>query len=107
VTEPTRQHRAEADGALVAWKDGRDLPEFVLDDLARHLAAQIAHAEERGRERGVRPFRDLFSGGPDTSCRTAWRREGGYGGRDTVTTECVEVPLDDLRAAFDEAGEQS
>lgn len=33
----------------------------------------------------------LFSGAPDTPCRTVWR--------DGV--ECVEVPMEDLRAAFD------
>jgi hypothetical protein len=62
----------------------------------------LAAAEERGRERGVRPFRDLFAGGPDTSCRTTWRFDDRpYADR----VECVEVPLDDLRAAFVETGE--
>jgi hypothetical protein len=64
----------------------------------------VAAVEERGRERGVRPFRDLFAGGPDTPCRTTYRR---IPGTLDVSMECVEVPLDDLRAAFAEAGEES
>lgn len=38
----------------------------------------------------VRAVEALFAGGPDTPCRTTWHG----------TTECVEVPLDDLRAAL-------
>ena len=39
----------------------------------------------------------LFAGGPDTPCRTTWRKEN-YPGIPAV--ECVEVPLDDLREAL-------
>lgn len=67
-------------------------------------AEVIAAIEERGRERGVRPFRELFAGGPDTPCRTVYRPEEAGAGV-WVNTECVEVPLDEVRAAFTEAGE--
>jgi len=63
----------------------------------------VPEAEERGRQRGVQPFRDLFAGGPDTACRTRHRPDGPYGS----TVECVEVPLDDLRQAFTDAGDPS
>lgn len=70
-------------------------------------AQAIADAEERGRERGVRPFRDLFAGGPDTPCRTVWDESEAVPALGIGPTECVSVPIDDLRAAFDEAGEPS
>lgn len=41
----------------------------------------------------------LFSGGPDTECRTVWREESGMFDV-TYRVECVEVPLDSLRAAL-------
>lgn len=41
----------------------------------------------------IRPFEDLFTGGPDTACRTVW--DDGI--------ECVSVPIGDLREAFDRA----
>lgn len=65
----------------------------------------VAAIEERGRQRGVAPFRDLFSGGPDTTCRTRYRDEASLLDPFPDLTECVEVPLDDLRAAFREAGD--
>ena len=39
----------------------------------------------------------LFAGGPDTPCRTTWRKEIHP---DIPAVECVEVPLDDLREAL-------
>ena len=41
----------------------------------------------------------LFEGGPDTVCRTTWRDEPGLFGA-TISVECVEVPMADLRLAF-------
>jgi hypothetical protein len=64
------------------------------------LADAFARVREEGRDAAVRPFRELFAGGPDTSCRTVYRTGTVEYGR-----ECVEVPLDDLRAAFVEAGD--
>lgn len=55
---------------------------FTVEQQARRLEALEA----------------LFSGGPDTSCRTTWRAEGLAIA--PVNVECVEVPMDDLRAAF-------
>lgn len=69
------------------------------------LAQLLADAEESGRERGVRPFRNLFSGGPDTVCRTVWDDSEAVPALGIGPTECVSVPLDDLRAAFVEAGD--
>lgn len=51
----------------------------VVDAIARQRAAEA-----------VQPFEDLFSGGPDTACRTTWH---GH-------LDCVEVPMADLRDAF-------
>lgn len=48
------------------------------------------------------PFEETFSGGPDTSCRTRWRRDS-LADIPGTSEECVEVPMDDLRAAFDAA----
>lgn len=57
------------------------------------------------REAALRPFEELFSGGPDTACRTTYRDDSGAAPElEVPPTECVEVPLDDLRAAFDDAG---
>ena len=93
-----------------SWFTNEDPPsrgglERATEAYVAHLEEQLADAEERGRERGVAPFRDLFAGGPDTPCRTTYRDEpvgeGAY-----VATECVEVPLDEVRAAFVEAGEE-
>jgi hypothetical protein len=39
----------------------------------------------------------LFNGGPDTPCRTTWRKGNPDGWGDV---ECVEVPMADLREAF-------
>jgi hypothetical protein len=72
------------------------LPINRPDELRQHVAA----AERRGAERALAPLNALFAGDPDTPCRTTYRREPGAL---DVRTECVEVPLDELRAAFDEA----
>jgi hypothetical protein len=71
------------------------------------LVRAVENLREEGRRRGVEPFRDLFSGGPDTPCRTTYRPELGAAPELQVPpTECVEVPLDEVRAAFVEAGEE-
>jgi hypothetical protein len=126
VTEPRIGMRPSVEQlrlALVAlWPDrpvvyfteagGKGLgPGPVLTDEERNLltrtALAIADAEDRGRQRGVRPFRDLFAGGPDTSCRTVYREHDSIASIEVGPTECVEVPLDDVRAAFVEAGDPS
>ena len=49
------------------------------------LLARVVAAEKK-----LAAVEALFSGGPDTACRTVWHG----------STECVSVPLDDLRAAL-------
>lgn len=60
----------------------------------QELRAKVARVEE------------LFAGGPDTPCRTAWRESPGLFGA-AVRVECVEVPIDDLRAALDNPAGQA
>jgi len=63
-----------------------------------------ASGHREGVEAAVAVFSSLFSGEPDTPCRTTWRPEGGLIGTALpATVECVEVPLDELRSTFDEA----
>lgn len=56
--------------------------------------------EQRMREIENRLQRiyNLFKGGPDTVCRTTWRHGESLDG---TATECVEVPMEDLRDALD------
>ena len=81
----------------------------VCVDDARALLPVLAGLEQRWRaderEQALRPFEELFAGGPDTVCRTTWRREPGWSlpGNTDPLTECVEVPLDDLHEAFGRA----
>lgn len=56
-----------------------------------------------GKKAVLRIFHQIFSGGPDTGCRTTWR-EGDWiriPDMKTPSVECVEVPMEELRAAFD------
>jgi hypothetical protein len=81
--------------ALNGWEDDvQDLRAGIerLDRANAKLALDFAAVSvERDSLRGVvQAVRDLFSGGPDTPCRTVW--EGGV--------ECVSVPLYDLRRAL-------
>jgi len=93
-----------AEGRLVAGEyAGQDRLDPARPLLSTLVAEALAAAERRGEERAREPFRRLFAGGPDTTCRTTWRQATVPGGR----IECVEVPLDDLRAAFAEAGDPS
>jgi hypothetical protein len=75
---------------------------------ARMLVDAVERLRAEGRDAALRPFEELFAGGPDTACATTWRREAGTLALSEVSevplTECVEVPLDELRAAFDAAG---
>lgn len=64
-------------------EEGRRTAEAERDALAARLAAVEA----------------LFAGGPDTPCRTLWRATEGLIG-EWAEIECVEVPLDELRAAL-------
>lgn len=69
------------------------------------VAEVIARRHVEGREAALRPFEELYSTGPDTVGRTTWRPEDGLRGTALPhTVECVEVPVDDLRDAFDAAG---
>jgi hypothetical protein len=87
TAEPTPEDRVEARRRMRAasWD-----PEAENVDL-------IAQALADGREQALQPFRELFAGGPDTVCRTAYP--------DGV--ESVVVPMEDLRAAFTAAGDPS
>jgi hypothetical protein len=55
----------------------------------------LLHIIDEYRER-LYKINDLFSGGPDTVCRTTWR----HGDSSGAAIECVEVPLEDLREAL-------
>jgi hypothetical protein len=77
-----------------SWRASADVTvEDALIEHAAHLAAVLAPLVAEVRERAVEPFERLFSGGPDTACRTTYP--------DGI--ECVEVPMFDLREAFDTA----
>lgn len=75
------------------------------DALLREVAGAIATARAEGHAAALEPFEALFAGDPDTPCRTTWRREPGHSlaGSAVPLVECVEVPIDELREAFDEA----
>jgi hypothetical protein len=66
--------------------------EAERDDVGLDLVRALARAEAK-----VARVEALFAGGPDTPCRTTWREDWPLAG----PTECVEVPMDDLRAALD------
>lgn len=112
-----RRHvdRAQAHAAVSARAEPRSTREYGLDLVAvigvheqstgfELVLSALAAAEERGREAALRPFEDLFADGPDTVGRTTWREEEFLRGQPPERIECVEVPLYDLRAAFEAAG---
>ncbi len=68
--------------------------EAVLDVLADALDA--------ARTDTLQPLEELFAG-PGTTCSTTWRESTMAPECSAASIECVEVPLDDLRAAFDAA----
>lgn len=98
TTVTTADHDAAKRLASTA---GLAVPPWQLE----HIAAALAEARAAGHAAALDPFAALFAGGPDTPCRTTWRRPPGHSlpGNIGLTTECVEVPVDELRAAFDEA----
>lgn len=78
----------------------REMPFEAIDD-PQHLYTirDLAARDEAVRREVLAPFKELFGGGPDTPCRTTWHPTPWAG----VNVECVEVPMDDLRAAFTRA----
>jgi hypothetical protein len=97
------------DGVLAQWLPGtvRDALEANFDPrpIAAEVEARVQAAAGQRAAEEIRPFEELFACDPDTSCRTTWRREPGWSlpGSTAALTECVEVPMDDLRVAFDRA----
>lgn len=63
--------------------------------LLREVAGAVAQARREGGEAALAPFHALFSGEPDTPCRTTYRWP--------PEVECVELPVADLQATFEEA----
>lgn len=61
--------------------------------LRRELSDALAQIRRRSA------VAELFSGGPDTPCRTTWRAKIEH-----AAVECVEVPLGELRAALERDG---
>jgi len=80
--------QASTDGLIQGPAEPGKQPEMV---------ARIADALAAERKRARAPFLALFSGGPDTVCRTTWRASFAE------HVECVEVPMADLREAFEDA----
>lgn len=84
--------------------DGSGVASELTDEVAELVAAAPRLAAEVVRlRRELDAVRELFDGGPATSCRTTWRRTYQGGGTFKVSSppvECVEVPLDDLRAVL-------
>lgn len=73
-------------------------------DTLRRTAGAIATARAEGARAALEAFEALFSGEPDTPCRTTWRDEWAPpAGGPVARIECVEVPIEALREAFDEA----
>lgn len=90
-----------SDETLDEWRDesarqvGSPAVERTLD--SRIVALIDALRAEREK---VERVETLFSGGPDTSCRTTWRNEHW-----SYAIECVEVPVAALRAALGTEGD--
>lgn len=78
---------------------------LIAGPIAPLLAATTGREDDGAVQRVLEPFEELFSGDPDTTCRTTWRKEPGWSlpGASAALIECVEVPMDDLRDAFDRA----
>lgn len=99
VGEPNAEDVERLRALLAALRYGSHT--FTTHEMAERiltsdwLAARTAAAREAARA-VLTPFDSLFSGGPDTACRTLWRDAGG-GWPDE---ECVVVPMADLRATF-------
>lgn len=94
VLEEGRRLASERDDLIAS---GVDPSELLVPRAPAAATHDGEHAEPcagaSDRTAPLRPLDLLFSGGPDTPCRTTWP-EG---------VECVEAPMADLRAAFDQA----
>lgn len=103
----------EVDPALAIAEIVACLNSARRDGFAAGLEERADEAHLAGYREGVTAgaaasravFEALFAGDPDTPCRTTYRREPGewLPGSMVPAVECVEVPLDELRLAFDEA----
>jgi len=73
-------------------KSWRDCTKAQLLEAVEVLVEQRDRALMRAAkaEAKAQAIEALFAGGPDTPCRTTWPHG----------VECVEIPLDDLRAAL-------
>lgn len=88
---------AEAQWNALEMARKADAAERRAEEAEFHVE-QLRDARDRA-ERRIEAVETLFGGGPDTPCRTTWREHSPYGCYDR--TECVEVPMDDLRRALD------
>lgn len=106
MTAHREDPRIEA-AARVLYADNRsqyDSPEFewLHPDMQSRYRAVVAKviaaadavdprvAQLAEAQRQLTVWRELFNGGPDTSCRTVWQ--------DGI--ECVSIPIGDIRAAL-------
>ncbi len=81
--------------ALTGLRAATDLSEASVE---RARAVQAESELKAANERLAR-VDELFNGGPDTPCRTTYR-DNGYEGVFAAVVDCVEVPMEDLRAAL-------
>lgn len=75
-----------------AWGNTHDEISDALADLWKDLVRTSKSTKPDRLQR----IHSLFSGGPDTPCRTTWRPSSIEG----YAIECVEVPINDLRDAL-------
>jgi hypothetical protein len=93
-------YNAQVSHARTHWLRAESA-EAERDNLRALLAERDQQLVDTARDLGTTRARllaveTLFAGGPDTPCRTTWRNEFALAG----PTECVEVPMDDLRAVL-------
>lgn len=86
-----------ADALATALDELDRIATHTAEAFAQRDAAQAALTAEQGKTARVQAF---FAGGPDTACRTVWHEEAPLLGMRRPRIECVEVPMDDLRAAL-------
>lgn len=80
--------------------NGRASDSSLASAIADRLAPLLAQARREGAEQALAPLQELFSGGPDTVCRTTWLHPRSLLAEHWIWIECVEVPMADLREAF-------
>lgn len=90
---------------LRALDDFAEKQQLRVHELEQEIADSAAReADLRNRaevaEARLAKINQLFNGGPDTVCRTRWRSGPGSDSWENET-ECVEVPMDDLREALE------